>query len=78
MRLDFPTLERPINAYSGLVSLGHFDTVGAEMQNSDFLIIIMMDGDICVWINAVRHNEWLAHGLSSCKDTKKLVVTYAT
>ena len=40
MRLDFPTLDRPINAYSGFVSLGHIDTIGALSVNSAFLISI--------------------------------------
>lgn len=41
MRLDFPTLERPMNAYSGFVSFGHMLTRGALSVNSDVLIIII-------------------------------------
>ncbi len=40
IRLDLPTLERPINAYSAFVSSGHFDKLGDDIVNSDFLIII--------------------------------------
>jgi hypothetical protein len=40
MRLDLPTFDRPINAYSGLVSLGHIDTIGALSVNSAFFISI--------------------------------------
>lgn len=40
IRLDLPTLERPMKAYSGLVSTGHFVMVGDEMVNSDFVIFI--------------------------------------
>lgn len=42
MRLDFPTLDRPIKAYSGLLSLGHLLTVGELMQNSDFLMSMIL------------------------------------
>ena len=40
MRLDLPTFERPMKAYSGFVSLGHIDTMGAESVNSACLISI--------------------------------------
>lgn len=40
IRLDFPTFERPIKAYSGFVSLGHIDSRGALNVNSAFLISI--------------------------------------
>jgi hypothetical protein len=33
-----PTFERPIKAYSGLLSWGHIDTIGALSVNSAFLI----------------------------------------
>ena len=38
MRLDFPTFERPMKAYSGFVSCGHIDTIGALSVNSAVLI----------------------------------------
>ena len=41
IRLDLPTLERPMKAYSGLVSFGHMLTVGLEMEYSEFLISIL-------------------------------------
>ena len=41
MRLDLPTFERPMKAYSGLVSFGHIDTIGAESVNSACLISIL-------------------------------------
>ena len=48
MRLDLPTLERPMNANSAFVSLGHCDIVAEEIVNSDFFIsmsyIIVGDG----------------------------------
>ena len=40
IRLDLPTFERPIKAYSGLVSFGHIDSIGALNVNSAFLISI--------------------------------------
>ena len=40
MRLDLPTLLRPMKANSGLLSFGHIDTVGAEMTNWAFLMSI--------------------------------------
>jgi hypothetical protein len=42
IRLDFPTLDLPIKAYSGLLSFGHLLTVGADIVNSDFLIIMFL------------------------------------
>ena len=41
MRLDLPTFDLPIKAYSGLLSSGHLETVGADIVNSEFLIIII-------------------------------------
>ena len=41
IRLDLPTFERPINAYSGFVSFGHIDTIGALSVNSAFFISII-------------------------------------
>ena len=43
IKLDFPTFDRPINAYSAFVSSGHFVTFGDEIVNSDFFIIIKAD-----------------------------------
>ena len=40
IRLDFPTFERPIKAYSAFVSSGHFDNEGEDIVNSEFLTII--------------------------------------
>lgn len=42
MRLDFPTLERPIKAYSGNVSVGHLVTSVLLMTNSAFVISIFI------------------------------------
>ena len=42
IRLDFPTLDRPINAYSAFVSSGHLARLGDDIVNSDFLIIILI------------------------------------
>ena len=42
IRLDLPTLERPMKAYSGLVSFGHMDTTGADRENSACLISILL------------------------------------
>lgn len=41
IRLDLPTLERPMKAYSGFVSFGHIDTIGADSENSACLISIL-------------------------------------
>ena len=38
MRLDLPTFERPMKAYSAFVSLGHMLTIGEEMEKSALLI----------------------------------------
>lgn len=40
IREDFPTLERPINAYSGKCSLGQFATLELLMTKSADLIFI--------------------------------------
>jgi hypothetical protein len=40
MRLDLPTLERPMKAYSGFVSSGHMLTIGALRVNSAVFISI--------------------------------------
>jgi hypothetical protein len=40
IRLDLPTFERPMKAYSGFVSLGHMLTTGADSVNSACLISI--------------------------------------
>ena len=42
IKLDLPTLERPIKAYSGFVSLGHILTIGALNENSAILISIVL------------------------------------
>src|SRR5574344_2279316 len=42
IRLDLPTFDLPIKAYSGLVSAGHIDTFGALIVNSAFFISIDM------------------------------------
>ena len=42
MRLDFPTLERPMKAYSGNVPAGHFRTSVLLMTNSAFVISILL------------------------------------
>ena len=44
MRLDLPTFDLPMNANSGLVSLGHSPTLGAEIEYSDFFISMIMIG----------------------------------
>ena len=34
IRLDLPTFERPMKAYSGFESFGHIDTLGDDNENS--------------------------------------------
>ena len=41
IRLDLPTFDLPMNAYSGLLSFGHIDSIGALRVNSAFLISII-------------------------------------
>ena len=41
IRLDLPTFERPMNANSGFVSLGHWLTVADDIVNSDFFMSIL-------------------------------------
>jgi hypothetical protein len=43
IRLDFPTLERPMKAYSGSVPAGHFFTSVLLMTNSALLISISVN-----------------------------------
>ena len=43
IRLDLPTFDLPMKAYSGLVSAGHIDTVGALRVNSAFFISIVFN-----------------------------------
>lgn len=43
IKLDLPTLDLPINAYSGLVSLGHIDSRGDDSVNSAVLISIFFE-----------------------------------
>lgn len=40
MRLDLPTFDLPMNAYSGFVSFGHIETIGELSVNSAFFISI--------------------------------------
>ena len=40
IKLDLPTLDRPMKAYSGFVSFGHMDTIGADNEKSACLISI--------------------------------------
>ena len=40
IRLDLPTLLRPMKAYSGLVSLGQRLTVGLDIEYSELFISI--------------------------------------
>ena len=42
LRLDFPTLERPMKAYSGNVPPGHFLTSVLLMTNSALVISILL------------------------------------
>ena len=42
IRLDLPTFDLPMKAYSGLLSAGHIDTMGALSVNSAFLISIFL------------------------------------
>src|SRR5574344_832512 len=42
IRLDLPTFDLPMKAYSGLLSAGHIDTVGALRVNSAFFISIVL------------------------------------
>ena len=42
MRLDLPTFERPMKAYSALLSLGHWLMLADDMENSDFFIIMIL------------------------------------
>ena len=48
MRLDFPTFDLPIKAYSGLLSCGHIDSLGALNVNSAFLISIITS----IWLQS--------------------------
>ena len=41
MRLDLPTFDRPMKAYSALSSFGHMLTKGADSTKADFLISII-------------------------------------
>ena len=68
MRLDLPTFDRPINAYSGFVSCGHIDTIGADNVNSAFLISIV--SSICVQ-NYKNNTETLAFCLTFLKPWKR-------
>ena len=42
IRLDLPTLERPMNAYSGYVVAGHWSTLVLLMTNSADLISVIV------------------------------------
>ena len=39
---DFPTFERPINAYSGSLVLGHISALGLEITNLAVLICMII------------------------------------
>ena len=63
MRLDLPTLERPMNAYSGKSVLGHMSARGLLHLNSAVLIFIF--GCLCVvvfWLLYLTELE-PSHGL---------------
>ena len=51
IRLDLPTFERPMKAYSGFVSLGHIDTMGALSENSACLISIR---HLRIWVQRYK------------------------
>ena len=53
IRLDLPTFDRPMNAYSGFVSFGHIDTIGADSENSACLISILCP----IWRSKVQRSE---------------------
>ena len=42
IRLDLPTFDLPMKAYSGLLSFGHIDSIGALRVNSAFFISIFL------------------------------------
>jgi hypothetical protein len=50
MRLDLPTFDLPIKAYSYLLSVGHLLTVGEETTNSDFFIsmFVVLKNEYCI------------------------------
>ena len=47
IRLDFPTFDRPMKAYSGRLSLGHMDSRGEDRVNSELLISISLRVFLC-------------------------------
>ena len=50
MRLDLPTFERPMKAYSGSPSFGHFSTCVLLTLNSAFLMSIELSVFLREWI----------------------------
>ena len=57
IRLDFPTFDRPINAYSGFVSFGHIDTIGADSENSACFISISFSLFVCKDTHKKTHHQ---------------------
>ena len=47
IRLDLPTFDRPMNAYSFFVSLGHLAIEGEDMLNSEVFIIMSVGVIAC-------------------------------
>ena len=58
MRDDFPTFDRPINAYSGMFPGGHFLKSELDMTNSAVLIIVVLFlhyQPVAMWLFLPRH-----------------------
>ena len=56
IKLDFPTLLRPMKAYSGLVSAGHIDTMGEEITKSA-LFTSIGPSRVCMCVYLILSSE---------------------
>ena len=64
MRLDLPTFDRPMNAYSGSVPAGHFLTSELLMINSALVIFMFCNVHRC---NSCKDNTYFRKTFPLCR-----------
>ena len=67
MRLDLPTFDLPMNAYSGIFPSGHFDTSVLLMMNSALRISIVIQAMIARRYFLFAIFILNSHNLSICR-----------
>jgi hypothetical protein len=73
MRLDLPTFDLPMNAYSGLVSAGHCDTLELLTTKADFLISMSFDIFLSAKLRKISEKTVTLHHESANTERRRLV-----